>query len=44
LRWWLQKGEALPLTTNAIESHFSQICNRVKRIGDGGRIAACSIG
>jgi hypothetical protein len=33
LRWWLQKGEALPLTTNAIESHFSQICNRVKRIG-----------
>jgi transposase-like protein len=33
LRWWLQHGEALPLTTNAIESHFSQICNRVKRIG-----------
>jgi hypothetical protein len=33
LRWWLQKGEALPLTTNAIESHFSQICNRIKRIG-----------
>ena len=33
LRWWLQKGEALPLTSNAIESHFSQICNRVKRIG-----------
>ena len=31
--WWLQKGEALPLTTNAIESHFSRICNRVKRIG-----------
>jgi hypothetical protein len=31
--WWLPKGEALPLTTNAIESHFSQICNRVKRIG-----------
>jgi hypothetical protein len=33
LTWWLQKKEALPLTTNAIESHFSQICNRVKRIG-----------
>jgi len=31
--WWLQKGEVLPLTTNAIESHFSRICNRVKRIG-----------
>jgi hypothetical protein len=33
LRWWLQKGEALPLTTNAIESHFSRVCNRIKRIG-----------
>jgi hypothetical protein len=33
LRWWLQNGEALPLTTNAIESHFSQVCNRIKRIG-----------
>ena len=33
LRWWLQTGEALPLTTNAIESHFSRVCNRVKRIG-----------
>jgi hypothetical protein len=33
LRWWMQHGQALPLTTNAIESHFSQICNRVKRIG-----------
>jgi hypothetical protein len=31
--WWLHHGEALPLTTNAIESSFSQICNRVKRIG-----------
>ena len=31
--WWLQKGEALPLTTNAIESRFGQIGNRVKRIG-----------
>jgi hypothetical protein len=33
LRWWLQHNEVLPLTTNAIESHFSQVCNRVKRIG-----------
>jgi len=33
LRWWLQHGQPLPLTTNAIESHFSQVCNRVKRIG-----------
>lgn len=33
LRWWLTKGEALPLTTNAVESAFSQVCNRIKRIG-----------
>lgn len=33
LHWWLRKGEALPLTTNVIENHFSRICNRVKRIG-----------
>jgi len=33
LHWWLHKGEALPLTTNAIESRFSQICNRIKRLG-----------
>jgi hypothetical protein len=33
LRWWLQKKEAIPLTTNTIESHFSQVCNRIKRIG-----------
>jgi hypothetical protein len=32
LTWWLKKKEVLPLTTNAIESHFSQVCNRVKRI------------
>ncbi|RPJ12397.1 MAG: hypothetical protein EHM37_09160 [Deltaproteobacteria bacterium] len=31
--WWLQKGEALPLTSNAIESAFSRVCNRVKRVG-----------
>lgn len=31
--WWLQNGQALPLTSNAIESAFSQVCNRVKRIG-----------
>ena len=31
--WWLQKGEAIPLTSNAIESAFSRVCNRVKRVG-----------
>lgn len=33
LSWWLQKGEVIPLNTNAIESAFSQVCNRIKRIG-----------
>jgi len=33
LRWWLYKGEAIPLTTNAVESAFSQVCNRIKRVG-----------
>ena len=30
---WLQQGEVIPLTTNAIESAFSQVCNRIKRVG-----------
>jgi len=30
---WLEKGEIIPLTTNAIESRFSQVKNRIKRIG-----------
>lgn len=33
LSWWLKKGEVIPLTTNAIESAFSQVCNRIKRVG-----------
>ena len=33
LSWWLEKEEAIPLNTNAIESAFSQVCNRIKRIG-----------
>jgi transposase-like protein len=33
LSWWLQKGEVIPLNTNAIESAFSQVCNRIKRVG-----------
>ena len=33
LSWWLKKGEILPLTTNALESAFSQVNNRIKRIG-----------
>jgi hypothetical protein len=33
LRWWLQPGEAIPLTTSAIESAFSQVSNRIKRVG-----------
>ncbi len=33
LSWWLKKGEILPLTTNALESAFSQVKNRIKRVG-----------
>jgi hypothetical protein len=33
LGWWLNKGEFIPLTTNAIETAFSQVCNRIKKVG-----------
>jgi hypothetical protein len=33
LSWWLKKGTIIPLTTNALESAFSQVCNRIKRVG-----------
>lgn len=33
LSWWLKKGTVIPLTTNALESAFSQVCNRIKRVG-----------
>jgi len=33
LSWWLNKAEIIPLNTNAIESAFSQVNNRIKRIG-----------
>jgi len=33
LRWWLDRKELIPLTTNAIESAFSQVCNRIKKVG-----------
>lgn len=33
LSWWLKKGETIPLNTNAIESAFSQVCNRIKKVG-----------
>lgn len=33
LNWWLEKGEVIPLNTNAIESAFSQVCNRIKKVG-----------
>jgi len=31
--WWLDRGEVIPLNTNAIESAFSQVSNRIKRVG-----------
>lgn len=33
LSFWLNRGEIIPLNTNAIESAFSQVCNRIKRVG-----------
>jgi len=33
LDWWLEKGEWIPFTSNIIENRFSQIKNRIKRIG-----------
>ena len=33
LNWWLDRGEVIPLNTNAIESAFSQVSNRIKRVG-----------
>ena len=33
LKHWLENGEVMPLTTNAIESAFSQVNNRIKRVG-----------
>jgi hypothetical protein len=33
LRWWLDRKEFIPLTTNAIETAFSQVSNRIKKVG-----------
>jgi hypothetical protein len=33
LDWWLEKGEWIPFTSNLIENRFSQVKNRIKRIG-----------
>ena len=35
LKHWLDNGEVIPLTTNAIESAFSRVNNRIKRVGRG---------
>lgn len=32
-QWWLEKNEWIPLTSNIIENRFSQVKNRIKRIG-----------
>jgi len=33
LKHWLDNRDVIPLTTNAIESAFSQVNNRIKRVG-----------
>ena len=32
-KWWLQTNDWMPFTTNIIENRFSQVKNRIKRIG-----------
>jgi len=32
-QWWLEKNEWIPFTSNIIENRFSQVKNRIKRIG-----------
>jgi len=32
-RWWLEREEWIPFTSNLIENRFSQVKNRIKRIG-----------
>jgi hypothetical protein len=32
-QWWLDHNEWIPFTTNLIENRFSQVKNRIKRIG-----------
>jgi hypothetical protein len=47
LDWWLKKGEWIPFTTNRIENHFSQVKNRIKRVGrrwsDTGLLKWCMV-
>jgi hypothetical protein len=47
LEWWLETGEWIPFTTNRIENQFSQIKNRIKRIGrrwsDDGLLKWCMV-
>jgi hypothetical protein len=47
LEWWLKNGEWIPFTTNRIENHFSQMKNRIKRIGrrwsDEGLLKWCMV-
>jgi len=33
LDWWLEKQEVIPLNTNTIDSAFSQVVNRIKKVG-----------
>jgi hypothetical protein len=47
LDYWLKNGEWIPFTTNRIENHFSQVKNRIKRIGrrwsDEGLLKWCMV-
>ena len=47
LEWWLKNDEWIPFSTNRIENHFSQVKNRIKRIGrrwsDTGLLKWCMV-
>jgi len=47
LEWWLKNDEWIPFSTNRIENHFSQVKNRIKRIGrrwsDSGLLKWCMV-
>lgn len=32
-QWWLERNEWIPFTSNIVENRFSQVKNRIKRIG-----------
>jgi hypothetical protein len=32
--WWPNRDQVMPLNTNAVETAFSEFCNRIKKLGE----------